>query len=287
MTNIQNELITLARSADYQTTLQGPKSNSKKFGSSQLSLAELDNWRYVELPHVVNSRSPGIYITLDELVLLHDWKMAKGKFRPALPKLIRSNKENGVVEQSKLAFKLLTDYEAKYNNDGGEGSANADSTDVFSFDEYLKIAKSSMVHLAKSFRGVGPATATLIVSLYQFNIKKLNEKLCLPFLCDESFLFLNPTYGKLKYNYNEYFIFYLQKIIDLSGINNKNVHNSSKIFNLNLIEKSLWYLEKNKENKESIKRIHQINTFLSGSIKRERGLKSEDNNTIPVKKRKV
>ncbi|KAF3480292.1 uncharacterized protein GIQ15_05639 [Arthroderma uncinatum] len=163
---------------------------------------ELDGWRYTTLPVILRERaadnedkkkkggshSSNGYIIKDELVRLMDWKLKHGSFRPALMGLIRSNQESQVESASKDAFSKLA-----------EDSATG------------KFPESSMQLLCKSFRGVGPATASLVLSLAPHS-----DTYETPFFSDELYYWLcldlysspkpkqKQILPKLKYNIKEY-----------------------------------------------------------------------------------
>src|SRR5215210_7879081 len=53
-------------------------------------LPELDSWYRDELPTKIAARRPG-YVTLDELVTVTEWKMARGVWRGRNLALVRGN----------------------------------------------------------------------------------------------------------------------------------------------------------------------------------------------------
>ncbi|EGE06756.1 hypothetical protein TEQG_05751 [Trichophyton equinum CBS 127.97] len=162
---------------------------------------ELDSWRYMSLPVTLRERtrdngdqkrkkggkdkpSHG-FISKDEMVQLMDWKLKHGSFRPALMGLIRSNAEAQVEAVTKEAFSSL-----------------AEDSQAGVFPE------AAVQLLCKSFRGVGPATASLILSLAPGTST--------PFFSDELYYWLcmdlytqdkqvpRHKLPKLKYNVKEY-----------------------------------------------------------------------------------
>ncbi|GMM28450.1 hypothetical protein DAMA08_011660 [Martiniozyma asiatica (nom. inval.)] len=163
---------------------------------NEVTFEDLDRFRLVELPRIYKEQG---YITLNQLISLHDWKMARGKFRPALPKMIRGNNEELVINSTREAMGIVT----KANDD---------------IYKQLEGVKPLI-----AMRGVGPATAILILSLISD----------LPFYGDEAFKLLNPEYGKMKYTMKEY-MDWLPKMILLSK--------RMKI-ELNTLECMLWYLD--------------------------------------------
>ncbi|OOG01148.1 hypothetical protein ASPCADRAFT_38149 [Aspergillus carbonarius ITEM 5010] len=110
----------------------------------------LDRFRYEDLPGLVAARAKdpcgGGYLEKDELVKLVEWKMKHGIFRPALLGLIRSNPEPLVRKVTGEAFAAL---HGTTQLDEGEEVFPAQAVDM----------------LVKPLRGVGVATASLILSL--------------------------------------------------------------------------------------------------------------------------
>lgn len=100
-------------------------------------LADLEEQRLVTIPSAVSSRDPK-YLTKEELATLMDWKLSHGTSRPSLKKLIQENAE---AEIKRITKSDLNDINPK---------------DVPSITSAVK----SMCAL----RGVGPATASLILS---------------------------------------------------------------------------------------------------------------------------
>lgn len=164
---------------------------------------DLDNWRNSELPKTLLKRhkSRDLHITKHELKLLMDWKLAKGKFRPTLPKLINSNDEKSVEEVSRSA---LTDFVAR---------AEKLPQDV-GFPDYSEILNDLLKTLCE-LKGVGPATASLVLSL----LREITQ-LAPPFFSDESFAFfvekpLRPGLP-IKYNLKEYVNEYVNVLFHIS-----------------------------------------------------------------------
>ncbi|PYI03344.1 hypothetical protein BO78DRAFT_409996 [Aspergillus sclerotiicarbonarius CBS 121057] len=112
----------------------------------------LDRFRYEDLPGAVAARAKDTsedgsgsgYIEKEELVKLVEWKMKHGIFRPALLGLIRSNPETLVRKVTGEAFAALT----TTNPEAGE-----------------EFPAHALDLLVKPLKGVGVATASLILSL--------------------------------------------------------------------------------------------------------------------------
>ncbi|GKZ18924.1 hypothetical protein AbraIFM66951_001882 [Aspergillus brasiliensis] len=115
----------------------------------------LDEFRYEGLPGLVTARAEGKdddedgsgYLEKEDLVRLVEWKMKHGTFRPALLGLIRSNSESAVRDATRKAFKALSS--ARHTTKGGSEKFPSEALDI----------------LTKALRGVGVATASLILSL--------------------------------------------------------------------------------------------------------------------------
>lgn len=69
-------------------------------------LAERDAWYRVELPAALASREP-VSVTLDELVRIVEWKMARGVWRARNLALVRSNAEEQVAATSQAALAAI------------------------------------------------------------------------------------------------------------------------------------------------------------------------------------
>lgn len=169
----------------YPLILAQLPANNKKYGSR--TFQELDEWRCLELPTTLEQRfeeHESTWLTKDELALLMDWKLAKGKFRPTLPKLIQSNAPETVKSVTKDGLQLMLDYFLK--------------SQKITQKEYTETVKKSIKKLSE-LRGVGPATASLMLSLL-VNIHSRSP----PFFSDESFLYYVDPLDKIKYNVKEY-----------------------------------------------------------------------------------
>jgi hypothetical protein len=95
-------------------------------------LPELDTWYREDLPRAISSREPR-HATLEELVRVTEWKMARGVWRAPNLVLVRGNDAAAVAETSARALAAVPDATAP-------------------------------VRLLAALKGVGPATASAVVA---------------------------------------------------------------------------------------------------------------------------
>lgn len=95
-------------------------------------LPERDHWYHEELPRAIASRTPA-HVTLEELVRVTEWKMARGEWRARNLVLVRGNEPDAVIELS---------------------------TDALAKIPHPTKPISTLAKLA----GVGPATASAVVA---------------------------------------------------------------------------------------------------------------------------
>lgn len=163
--------------------------STKKFNDEKWSLLDLHSWKQSDLPQLLKKRhdEDHAYLTKDELVLLMQWKLSVGKFRPTLPKLIDSNDSAKVEEATMDGFKYLLEFIDKNSP---------------LLPEFQVVLRETLKKICV-LRGVGPATASLILSLLiEITIYAP------PFFSDECFMYmvrdsLRPG-SPIKYNVKEY-----------------------------------------------------------------------------------
>ncbi|KAI1435551.1 hypothetical protein GGR50DRAFT_317430 [Xylaria sp. CBS 124048] len=136
----------------------------------QPSLLELDEFRYKEATETLRSDNPKRKISHQDVKTLVNWKLRHGKFRSTLMKLVSSNDE-AVLE------KTIQEAVAEYWSD--------------------KDATKAM-NAIKTLKGIGPATASLILSVHD------PERVI--FFSDEAFWWLccGGRKSPIKYNAKEY-----------------------------------------------------------------------------------
>ncbi|KFA75005.1 hypothetical protein S40288_02216 [Stachybotrys chartarum IBT 40288] len=134
-------------------------------------LEDLDVYRYDEAPKLFAGDKPQRQLDLDAIKRLVEWKLRHGKFRPSLMNLVSSNDAETASETVRAAF-------ATYQKDPSNLSAALD--------------------ILCQLRGIGPATASLLLSVYSPSQ--------VIFFSDEAFYWLcnNGERGPIKYNSKEY-----------------------------------------------------------------------------------
>ena len=169
--------------AHYKQKIKDPKKSSEAI--------KRDAWRYHELPKLLRDQytanKKGIPLNLAQLEELVQWKITHGHNRPFLPAMIRKNDAEPVKSVTAKAAKSL-------------GIAaqplNPKETNGTSFWLVVRDAVETLGQL----KGVGPATASLIASVY--------APAEVPFFADELFEWLlraGDQQPKLKYDKKEYF----------------------------------------------------------------------------------
>ncbi|EGW31087.1 uncharacterized protein SPAPADRAFT_141865 [Spathaspora passalidarum NRRL Y-27907] len=193
-----------------------------KYDNDSKTFQELNQWRLQELPETLAQRledTKSIWLTKDELVLLMDWKLANGKFRATLPKLIRSNDESTVEAVTKQGFQIWLTFRR-----------TTGTNDLWDDFAYKGMIKSSFKKLCE-LRGVGPATASLILSL----IHKIDKKWAPPYFSDESFLYYVNPEDKIKYTVKEYLDLFLPAFLVL--------HVQDSDVSMDELERGAWALK--------------------------------------------
>lgn len=123
-------------------------------------LTALDHARYETIPKSLQAHkgeADGVVtacLSKAEVLKLVDWKLAHGTFRPSLRKLVDSNDEKDVEFRTRIAYDIL-DKRAKEERE-----------------------RNAMLEVS-AMRGIGPATASLILSVY--------DPVNMPFFSDELF----------------------------------------------------------------------------------------------------
>ncbi|KAJ6036129.1 hypothetical protein N7540_000408 [Penicillium herquei] len=139
---------------------------------------ELDRWRYEDMPKEIVSRQAKneSVLSKEEAVSIMEWKLTHGHSRPMLMGLIRSNAESLVSSCISAALSALPNQDSK---------------------EFPQASLDALQPL----RGVGPATASLILSIMT-GCSDTREQI--PFYSDDAFLWLClRAYPKVEDNISE------------------------------------------------------------------------------------
>lgn len=210
------------------------KQNDKVYGKTNMSMIDLDNWRNNDLPELLRTRhdKKNCKLTKEELVLLLDWKLAFGIYRPSLPKLIKSNTEENVERVTKEGFNIFLDFTKSI--DEKDNFWETKKQDLHG--QYRDIVKKSIKKFCE-LKGVGPATASLILSL----TSKIEPIMAPPFFSDESFIYFileaRRPETKIKYNFKEYCDEYIPLFVSVLS------ETPDHDLNMNVLEKGGWALK--------------------------------------------
>ncbi|KAI0452684.1 hypothetical protein F5B21DRAFT_327522 [Xylaria acuta] len=145
-------------------------SSGKAPKAGQPSLLELDEYRYGVAVETFRSSKPSRQMEHDDVKTLVDWKLRHGKFRPTLMKLISSNNGEAV---KKTIQEAMTQY-------------------------WLDNNVTKAIDAIAKLKGVGPATASLLLSVHD------PERVI--FFSDEAYWWLccGGQKSPIKYNAKEY-----------------------------------------------------------------------------------
>ncbi|KAG0652296.1 hypothetical protein D0Z07_0899 [Hyphodiscus hymeniophilus] len=149
------------------------KSISKTPTEGKATLEELDRFRYIDAPSRFSKKVVGKKeMYLADVQKLTDWKLAHGKFRPTLPKLVAKNSDEAIKEATGDAFSHYA----------------GNSTDI----------SGTLKKISEPLKGVGPATASLILAVH--------DPEHVIFFSDEAYRWLCADGGKssIKYSIKEF-----------------------------------------------------------------------------------
>lgn len=257
--------------------------SSRRYGSENIDLHSLNIWRQETLPKTLRQRleeGGKCFLNKDELSQLIDWKLAIGVFRPLIPKLIASNSNDQVIESSKASFDIFLDY---VRNHKADEFWKADSIEKRrSYEQMVRKSFNKICEL----RGVGPATASLILSL----MKDILITFLPPYFSDEAFLFYislqrNPKDIKIKYTIKEYVEEYLEFLLNVLFTTNK----KSNTLDFQTLERAGWALKMYDTHKGDTLAdiVPSIKTDTSFFDQFCREAHANENEKPPPKKRKV
>ncbi|KAL1888502.1 hypothetical protein Cpir12675_006143 [Ceratocystis pirilliformis] len=145
-------------------------STSEAVKPGRPSLVELDRFRYIEAPHVFGLGSATkSAMGLEAVKLLVEWKLRHGKFRPTLMSLVSNNPED---------LAKATVHEA--------------------IESYAASGPMVALDILKRLKGIGPATASLLLSVHD------SENVL--FFSDEAYYWLccGGKKQSIKYKAQEY-----------------------------------------------------------------------------------
>ncbi|KAJ4003229.1 hypothetical protein NW752_012174 [Fusarium irregulare] len=136
----------------------------------QKTLLELDEYRYRKALENFNTESRAQPMALDDIKTLVEWKLRHGKFRPTLMKLVSSNDPSDAQDVVKQAVEM-------YDKTADIGAA---------------------VKVLTKLRGIGPATASLLLAVHDASR--------VIFFSDEAFWWLccDSKQSPIKYDAKEY-----------------------------------------------------------------------------------
>ncbi|KAJ5494662.1 hypothetical protein N7463_010749 [Penicillium fimorum] len=142
---------------------------------------QLDRWRYEDLPKIIAARAneggqkgsvpEGAHLLKEELIDIMEWKTKHGVSRPMLMGMVKSNQVATITKSTSTAFAALPDADPVVA-----------PNDAF--------PKASLDALTAPIRGVGPATASLILSIATVFS---DSKKQVPFYSDDVYLWLCLT----------------------------------------------------------------------------------------------
>jgi len=151
------------------------------------------------VPDSIKSRTPN-YITQPELSQIMKWKLLHGKYRPGLQSYIDSLSDSEVQTVSRIAFALKS-----------------------------KNLRESLKTLCK-LKGVGPATATLVLSLIDSDIA---------FMSDEALTLITKSPKSPKYTIDEACELTKQCRILATELNDLE---SDSRWTANIVQQALWVM---------------------------------------------
>ncbi|KAI1649980.1 DUF1479-domain-containing protein [Daldinia loculata] len=145
-------------------------SSAKGAKPGQKTLLELEQFRYRDAVTAYGSEGSKSTMALNDVKTLVDWKLRHGKFRPTLMKLVSSN-DDALVER--IIREAVEEYRTSLDT-------------------------SKAVRTITNLKGIGPATASLLLSVHDSH--------GVIFFSDEVFYWLccNGQKSPIKYNAKEY-----------------------------------------------------------------------------------
>lgn len=164
-------------------------SQTKGSKPGQKTLQQLDQYRYgTAIANFAAGALPPKEMTLEDVKLLVEWKLRHGKFRPMLMGLASSN--NATAARRTIAA-IIKNYRSS------SADASSSSSSSSSSSPSAAAVAAALTSLSK-LRGIGPATASLLLSVH--------DPRRVIFFSDEAFYWLcgGGKVTKLKYSNREY-----------------------------------------------------------------------------------
>ncbi|RCK64995.1 hypothetical protein Cantr_00747 [Candida viswanathii] len=177
----------------------------RKYDNKSKTFAQLNKWKDEELPETLKQRYEEhgkVWITKQELINLIDLKLAKGTFRPMIPKLIKQNEEEDVESSTTAGFQALLDFIEEHKDPPEDFWAEAKDEVKYEYADAIEKSFESFCEL----RGVGPSAASLLASL----LVKISPTFSPPYFSDEGFSYYvldayeDGEEKKIKFDTKEY-----------------------------------------------------------------------------------
>ncbi|GAA6060374.1 hypothetical protein JCM10212_004558 [Sporobolomyces blumeae] len=143
------------------------------------ALASLDDWYRTTLPALVLERSRSstartAWLELEDLVQLMRWKLARGKWRPRLESLVASNPAASVKRLTSLPAPLVDPASSDRSRPSSSLSSSSTST----------VERRKVLDQLCELRGVGPATASAILSVWDPTLEPFMSDPALDYVAD-------------------------------------------------------------------------------------------------------
>lgn len=168
-------------------------------------LAQLDTWYYHELPDRIHARTPP-HCTAAELVDIVRWKLARGKWRPALLGYAKAQTDTAVVAATSAAFTALA---------GSDTTPPTGAT-----------VSTALSHLT-TLKGVGVATASALLAAYDTSVA---------FMSDDAIMAVVPSRAYTLPVYLQVLEVLRAQAVRLGGAHSDGGH----VWSVRDVERALW-----------------------------------------------
>ncbi len=122
-------------------------------------LVQLDTWYYNHLPQLIHARTPP-HCTANEIVDVVKWKLARGKWRPALLSYAKAHTNATVVAATTAAFAALM---LPSGTSSDTSDASSDTPPTSRAPPPPAAVSAALAHLT-ALKGVGVATASALLA---------------------------------------------------------------------------------------------------------------------------